>query len=323
MSALSSLAISVLVGGGLGAGLLCIIGSLPSWSAASLSVRIAPYVRDVVDDAELPPGALPRIGVLPAARLPLWTRMRVLVERTMGGGDALKRRLAQAGLDVAPSTFRARQLGWTVAGIGLGAATVIVLVLLGRMTPPAALLPLLVGTGAAVGCEMRLTARTAARRTRLADELPTTLEFLALCLSAGEGFLESLRRIAGVGSGELTAELRGVVLAVSTGSPLADALGEMASRLQLPGLTRATEQVIAALEHGAPLSGVLHAQAGDAREDAKRVLIEQAGRKEILMLLPVNRELVCIYERRHLRPNLTGSARRRARRRPPDHRLQG
>jgi tight adherence protein C len=78
-----------------------------------------------------------------------------------------------------------------------------------------------------------------------------------------------------------------VVLAVGTGSPLADALAEMAVRLQLPGLSRAIDQVIAALEHGAPLSAVLHAQAGDAREDAKRVLIEQAGRKEILMLLPL------------------------------------
>ena len=77
------------------------------------------------------------------------------------------------------------------------------------------------------------------------------------------------------------------MLAVGTGSPLAEALSEMAGRLQLPGLSRAVDQVIAALEHGAPLAGVLHAQAGDAREDAKRVLIEQAGRKEILMLLPL------------------------------------
>jgi tight adherence protein C len=89
-----------------------------------------------------------------------------------------------------------------------------------------------------------------------------------------------------VGSGELTGELRQVVLAVNTGSPLAEALAAMAARLQLPGLTRAVDQVIAALERGAPLAGVLHAQAGDAREDAKRTLIEQARRKEILMLLP-------------------------------------
>ncbi len=148
-------------------------------------------------------------------------------------------------------------------------------------------MPLLCGAAAAAAYDVQLSARARSRRARLTGELPTTLEFLALCLSAGEGFLDSLRRVADVGSGELTAELRQVVLAVGTGSPLADALNEMARRLQLPGLSRVVDQVIAALEHGAPLAAVLHAQAGDAREDAKRVLIEQAGRKEILMLLPL------------------------------------
>jgi tight adherence protein C len=143
------------------------------------------------------------------------------------------------------------------------------------------------GAGSAVAYDMLLSARARARLSRLADELPTTLEFLALCLSAGEGLLDSLRRVSAVGSGELTGELRQVVLAVNTGSPLADALAEMTSRLHLSGLSRAVDQVIAALEHGAPLAAVLHAQAADAREDAKRSLIEQAGRKEILMLLPL------------------------------------
>jgi hypothetical protein len=163
---------------------------------------------------------------------------------------------------------------------------VIALVLTDRMTAPVAVMPLLAGALAGVAYDMQLSARVASRRARLTDELPTMLEFLSLCLSAGEGFLDSLRRVTTVGSGELTGELRQVVLAVNTGSPLAEALAAMAARLQLPGLTRAVDQVIAALERGAPLAGVLHAQAGDAREDAKRTLIEQAGRKEILMLLP-------------------------------------
>lgn len=155
------------------------------------------------------------------------------------------------------------------------------------MTPPAAVLSILGATGAAIAYDMQLTARAKARRARLADEMPTTLEFLALCLSAGESLLDALRRVAGIGTGELTEELRQAVLAVHTGSPLADALGETATRLQLPGLSRAVDQIVAALEHGAPLAAVLHAQAADARDEAKRVLIEQAGRKEILMLLPL------------------------------------
>lgn len=286
MSAPSEIAVAILLGGSLAAGLLFILAALPRWRAASLTARIAPYVRDVVPDHVLPSEALPRAGVLPSGR-GLWHLMTDLFERVLGGGETLRHRIAQAGLDIGPSAFRGRQLAWGLAGLAAGAALVVVFALVGRMSPPLALLPMIVGAAAAILYDSQLTARARTRRSRLADELPTTLEFLALCLSAGEGLLDALRRVASVGSGELTEELRRVVLAVNTGSPLADALAEMSTRLQLPGLSRATDQIIAALEHGAPLSGVLHAQAGDAREDAKRVLIEQAGRKEILMLLPL------------------------------------
>ena len=77
------------------------------------------------------------------------------------------------------------------------------------------------------------------------------------------------------------------MLAVSTGSSLSGALSRLAARLEVPALSRAVDQVVAAIERGAPLADVLHAQALDAREDAKRSLIEQAGRKEIWMLFPL------------------------------------
>ncbi|MFK0242075.1 type II secretion system F family protein [Microbacterium sp. NPDC090281] len=287
MNGLSALASAVLIGGGFAAGVLSILSVLPRWRALNLAVRIGPYVRDVVPDESLPRGILPAAGALPASGRTLWERARSGFERMLGGGEALRQRLAQAGVRTDPASFRGRQLGWGLAGIGVGAIALTVLALTGRMSVPTSVMPLLCGAAAAACYDAQLSARAKARRVRLTDELPTTLEFLALCLSAGEGFLDSLRRVADVGSGELTVELRQVVLAVGTGSPLADALSEMARRLQLPGLSRAVDQVIAALEHGAPLAAVLHAQAGDAREDAKRVLIEQAGRKEILMLLPL------------------------------------
>lgn len=287
MSIWSSLALAVLLGGLFAAGAVTLLASMPRWRAAPLTARIAPYVRDVVVDDVLPRQVLPWAGPLPTRGRGLWTRLRNAFERMLGGSDAVGRRLAQAGLPLTPSAFRGRQLGWLLAGIGGGALVVIALALTGRLSVPAAVLPLLIGAAAAIAYDMQLTARAKSRRARLADELPTMLEFLALCLSAGEGFLDALRRVAAVGSGELTRELRGVVLAAGTGSPLAEAFMEMSGRLQVPGLSRAVDQVVAALEHGAPLAGVLHAQAGDAREDAKRTLIEQAGRKEILMLLPL------------------------------------
>ncbi|MGM1016784.1 MAG: type II secretion system F family protein [Actinomycetota bacterium] len=288
MNPLTAGAVAVLLGGLCGGGLVSILAGLPRWRAASLTVRIAPYIRDVVPDALLPDGTLPSLGVLPLGGRGLWGRARVLFARLLGGTGVLQHRLGQAGSALAPSDFRGKQLAWTLAGFGAGALLVVVLALLGRASAPAITLPILGGASAAVTVEVVLTARARGRLARIADELPTMLEFLALCLSAGESLLDALRRVSLVGSGELTGELRRVILAVNTGSPLADALADLAARLQLPALSRAVDQVVAALERGAPLADVLHAQAGDAREDAKRVLLEQAGRKEILMLLPRN-----------------------------------
>ncbi|WP_193307663.1 type II secretion system F family protein, partial [Mycobacterium tuberculosis] len=146
------------------------------------------------------------------------------LDRLLGGSEGLQRRLAQAGSSLDPVAFRGRQLAAGVVGIVCGALAVIILVLIGRWSIPVGALPLLAGAAAAVVYDMRLSARVRARRMRLTEELPTTLEFLALCLSAGEGFLDAVKRVAGVGSGELTVELRRVVLEVGTGSPLADAL---------------------------------------------------------------------------------------------------
>ncbi|MGO2747954.1 type II secretion system F family protein [Microbacterium sp.] len=287
MNLITDASTAILLGGLLGAGIICILAAAPRWRAASLTTRIAPYIRDAVEDAALPSGTLPVAGILPVDAASGWRRVGARLLRGFGDNDALALRLAQAGVDEKPTEFRARQLGWAVGGLALGSALVILLAVTGRMTPPAAVLPVILGVGAALVVDMLLTSRVKSRLARLSDELPTTLEFLALCLSAGEGFLDALRRVAAIGSGELTQELRHVVLAVGTGSPLSEALGEMASRLHQPGLSRAVDQIIAALEHGAPLAGVLHAQAADAREDAKRTLIEQAGRREILMMLPL------------------------------------
>ncbi|MGB4136152.1 MAG: type II secretion system F family protein, partial [Microbacterium sp.] len=286
MNAISDIAIAILLGGVLAAGSLGVLSALPRWRALPLERRIAPYVRDVVVDELLPEGMLPSAGVLPVRRR-LRDRVQAGFERMPGGGEELRHRLSQAGSALEPSAFRARQLGWALAGLLVGAVLVVVLAVAGRMTVPTVLLPVIAGVAALAGYDALLTARAKARRARLADELPTVLEFLGLCLSAGESLLDALRRVSRVGTGELTAELRQVVLAVHTGSPLADALGELSGRLRLPALGRAVDQLVAALEHGAPLAGVLHAQAADAREEAKRALIEQAGRKEILMLLPL------------------------------------
>jgi tight adherence protein C len=90
-----------------------------------------------------------------------------------------------------------------------------------------------------------------------------------------------------VSHGELAAEFGEVVAAVNTGLPLGDSLASLADEVRLPALTRCVEQVTGALERGTPLAEVLRAQAQDSRDEAKRELLEVAGKKEVAMLVPL------------------------------------
>ncbi|MFT4219877.1 MAG: type II secretion system F family protein [Microbacterium sp.] len=279
--ALADVAVAIVLGAAFGLGACCLLAATPRWGAASLSRRIAPYVRDIGD----PRGATPWSPAVGFGGV--WAGARARFGRLLGGADGVDRRLRQAGWAMDVGAFRGRQLAWAIGGLAAGGVLVVALTLAGRFSPAAALVPpVLAAVGLAL-CVVRLTWAARARARRIEEELPTVLEFLALCLAAGEGLLDSLRRVGAVGVGDLTSEVRGAVVAVGTGSSLSEALTSMSQRLRVTALSRAVDHLVAAIDRGAPLAHVLQAQASDAREDAKRGLIEQAGRKEILMLLPL------------------------------------
>ncbi len=283
VSILNLAASAVVLGAALGTGLMLAIGRMPRWAVPSLTRRVAPYLRDIAD---------PR-GITPLPSTPVTSTWRLTRDRLasvwvgVGGAGTVAHRLRQAGWTQDAVAFRAAQLGWAVGGLVMGAVLVVIMALAGRGGPPLALVPPLLASAGIVGCDYRLGRAARQRVARVEEELPTVLEFLALCLAAGEGLRDALRRVGEVGSGVLTAELRGAVLASGTGSSLPDALLAVSKGLDVPALSRAVEHLVAAMDRGAPLAHVLQEQAVDAREDAKRGLLELAGRKEILMLLPL------------------------------------
>jgi tight adherence protein C len=180
------------------------------------------------------------------------------------------------------------QLGCLVLGAVTGAVAGLVVAQTRPLSPILLLaLPIVTGAAAVVVRDQLLARAARSRVQRMTSELPTVLEFLSLSLSAGEGILDSLRRVARAGAGELPRELGGVVAAVASGLPLSAALDTLSRELAMAPLTRAIDQVIGALERGSPLVEVLRAQAQDCRDEAKRDLLEMAGRKEVTMLVPL------------------------------------
>jgi tight adherence protein C len=284
------LSLSVVAGITLGLGLWTLLGLVPRIGATRLAARVAPYVTDVSPAArELldrrPAEPLPFVGGLLA---PVGRRLRGALVAVFGGDDSVERRLHQAGWTLTVEALRGRQLLAGVAGAAVGMLFAL------AASRSVAVSPLLFGVIVAVCLAIgvllpdQLLSRAArARRARIASELPTVLEFLTLSLSAGEAVLDALRRVARVGNGDLARELGVVVAQVNAGVPLVRALERCADDIQLPALSRTVDQLVGALERGTPLVDVLRAQAQDSRDDAKRALLESAGKKEIAMMVPL------------------------------------
>jgi tight adherence protein C len=135
--------------------------------------------------------------------------------------------------------------------------------------------------------DTRLTSQVTSRERKVMAEFPVVAELLALAVAAGEGPVTALDRVVRRSRGELSRDLGVVLAGVRTGEPVAQAFDGLARSSGLPLVARFAQGVAVAVERGTPLAEVLHAQAADVREAARRELIEVAARKEILMMVPV------------------------------------
>ncbi|WP_130416862.1 type II secretion system F family protein [Xylanimonas ulmi] len=200
----------------------------------------------------------------------------------------VRRRLDRAGLAESVDQFRARQVVWTVAGLGAGLALALLIGAARGFAPlPLALLVAICGACGFAACDQLLSRQIARREERMVAEFPTIAELLALAVTAGEAPVSALERVAATAQGELSTEIRRMLADVRTGAAIGVAMTDMADRTGLPSLTRFAEGVAVALERGTPLAEVLRAQAQDVREEGRRALMEAGGRKEVAMLVPV------------------------------------
>ncbi|WP_241977682.1 type II secretion system F family protein [Cryobacterium cheniae] len=277
-------------GTALGVGLWSLASLVPRLSRPRLAQRLAPYILDVSEEAREFVGRttvhpLPVIGTLFA---PVFGGLKRAFAAVLGGTETIERRLRQSGSRRSTDEFRSEQVVWALVGLAVGAGVVVALPTF-RSLPAfvQVCLPVVAAAGGALARDWMLGRAATARLARMQSEFPTVLEFMTLSLSAGEGILDALARVSRTSTGELSKELAGVVADVRTGVPLAVALHTLSRRIALPAVTRLVDQVTGALDRGTPLAEVLRSQAQDARDEAKRGLIEVAGKKEVAMLVPL------------------------------------
>jgi tight adherence protein C len=141
--------------------------------------------------------------------------------------------------------------------------------------------------GGVLGRDGWLGRQVARRQAQMLRELPTLADLLCLAVSAGEGPRAALERTVARSRGELSRELARVLADLRAGEPFTAAMERLAVRVPIPAVVRFVDGLVVAVERGTPLGDVLRAQAADVREQHKRDLIEVAGRREVLMLVPV------------------------------------
>ena len=206
---------------------------------------------------------------------------------TAGSSSASVTRRAEALGTTSLRDFRMRQLRWAAAGFGLGLSLAYAGFLAGAPASVLLLMPLVGPAIGALGADWLLSRAVRQRARSMTAELPDLAELLALSVGAGESIRAALERVAAIGSGALAAEIGRTLDSVRAGDPLAASLAEMATRCDNLSVGRFVDAIVTSLERGTSLGDVLRAQAADAREQARRELLEEGGRKEIGMLIPV------------------------------------
>jgi tight adherence protein C len=273
-------------------GLLLAASRAPVLRRPSLEERVAPYVgspsRLAAQRTALAERTVTPLPTLERIARPVLARWASRLERVLGGGAAVRRRLEQAGSTSTVQEFRVEQVVWGAGAFAASAVVALILVAGGGRSPVTAVaLCVAAALAGVIARDNLLSKQVRDREARMLSEFPTVADLLALSVAAGEGAVGALERVARVSHGELSRELSRALADARTGASLVQALQGIADRTSLGPLARFVDGIAIAVERGTPLADVLRAQAADVREAGKRALMESGGRKEIAMMVPV------------------------------------
>lgn len=269
-------------------GLVLVWAGLPRTRRVDLAARVEPYLDHAPRRSRLLALDDPRPWRVADVLTPLAARSAHLLDRVLGGADSVRSRQQRAGVAADVDGFRVQQVLWGCAFAG--GAVLFATVLWWVRGSNVLALGLLVGCAFLCGVvarDQRLSRAAARRERRIMAEFPSVAELLALSVTAGEGTAQALERVARLSQGELAAELDLALAEARTGASLPEALQGLSHRTGLAPVVRFVDGLVVALQRGTPLGDVLRAQAGDAREAARQALIEEGGKKEISMMIPV------------------------------------
>jgi Flp pilus assembly protein TadB len=261
-------------------GLSLVFSELRVFRRPSLVARLRPYV----------PGATPALhgpsthrASLHDLLAPVATRAGTEVARLVGISEDLPTRLRRIHSTVDGSTFRLRQLAWSVAAVGLAALCSVVL---GLDPVVGALVVIGAPVLAFLLIEQRLSAASADWQRRLFLELPVVSEQLGMLLSAGYSMGGAIGRIADRGAGACARDLARVRRRVQQGLSEIDALREWAELAGVPALDQLVS-VLALNREAGDLGHLISEEARSIRLEVHRETLELIERRSQQVWIPV------------------------------------
>lgn len=276
-----------LMGALAGCGLLLVARGIPLRRRPGLAARLAPYLHDSPRPSRLLVNGTADIGIY-RLLAPILHRLGRAVERVLGGATSVSRPLERAGQPTDVEGFRAQQALWGVTAGAAGTVFASLRWLRSGTSLPVALMVVVISVViGVVARDQALTRAAHQREQRILAEFPSVAEMLALAITAGEGAAAALDRVTRLSSGELSGELARCLADARAGASLPEALQGLADRTGIASLARFVDGIVVAVERGTPLGDVMRAQAQDARDASKQLLIEEGGKREIAMMVPV------------------------------------
>lgn len=203
--------------------------------------------------------------------------------RLFGVGEELAVRLERIHSPLDVTAFRVRQVGWSVAGLGLAALASVSLAL---PAPVAGLVLVGAPVLAFLVLEQQVASASGRWQRRLFLELPVVAEQLAMLLSSGFSLGAALGRLATRGQGVCAKDLERVTGRMLQGLSEADALREWAAVARVPALDRLVP-VLAMNQGASDLGRLVSGEARAIRKDVQRELVETMERREQKVWIPV------------------------------------
>lgn len=274
-------AVLVLSAVALWAGLTLLLSEVRWFSRRPLTERLAPYVPGGM-------GRRHRTGLFSVESFreavgPLARLLGSNFSRLFGISEDLDRRLRRVHSHLDVTEFRVRQIGWSLAGLAIGAFASI------AFRPPAVFAVVMILGGMLLGfllIEQQVSSASDRWKRSLHLELPVVAEQIGMLLGAGYSLVGALDRVSKRGRGSCARDIKLVLSRIRQGVSEEAALREWSELADVASVERFVS-VLALNREASDLGRLISTEAKSIRNDVQRELIETMEKRSQQVWIPV------------------------------------